>query len=568
MKLSRNTELIKSKYAQFFASAMLIGISANLAAMIDGFIVGNLIGSEALAAVNVCRPAMQVYGFCSEVLSAGFTGCISMLLGKRLKEEADRMFTSGMIGAVATAVILTIVQFLFADKICAVFANNETLIPIAGDYFNTMLFSVLFMLISEPLASAMRIEGRTVLAGAVLFAPHVCNAILDLLFVGVLKWGIRGAATATLIGYAIGFLIALSYVFSNKRTCRFAKGGRVDDFGQIVSTGISSAINMGLIAIKLLIVNRMVGEDGGKSGMAAMSILMIAWALQSLFIGGVSQTMMPMVSVYYGEGDAHGVRALFKHSLKILLGSVCMLVIFLLIFPQVLPYLMGIREGAEMSICITAVRIFALALPMEAFVMLMVRYYIATQNKRLSVIIATMQGIVAMVPVIYITERLFGLVGVWMAFPISGIIPVLLIFGMAGFNTERLLGVKGHEFLVEMSVKKEDISRTVEAVVQLLKSELSDGSTANKVGVVIEEMTVDAFARNTGKKLHVDIVVRKIDDEILISFSDDGMEYNLLEHMDESPQSIDSIYMLTKIAHKVDYSRVIGLNKTNIVLSL
>ncbi len=324
---------------------------------------------------------------------------------------------------------------------------------------------------------------------------------------------------------------------------------------------------MGPITVKLWIVNRLVLTYGGTMGMTAMSMLMIAWALESLFIGGVKQAMMPMISFYYGNGDYHGLRTVFGHACRLLMGIELVLMVFLEIFPQSIPLLFGLREAEEMACAVTAMRIFAIYLPMESFIMLAITYYTATKNKKTATLLSVLQGLAATVVVIYPLVHFFGLIGVWVSFPIASIVPILVIVFMSRGNSEKFFKMKGHTYLKEFSLDLSQISDIVGSVIKVVGDAGFDSTVANRTGIAIEEMAVSAFERNKGKKLHVDVTVRKIDEDLLITFSDDGVEFDPTVSAGScSAEQLDNISMLKLVSHKIEYGRVVGINKTDIVL--
>lgn len=560
----RNKNLIKSIFIRILLPALAAGASANLAGIIDGMVVGNSIGSSALGAVNACRPAMQIYGFISEILASGLAGCIAVAMGRNEKNEANRTFTSGMIAALITAALLTVLQVVFARNICTLFADDETLFPLTLEYYRVFLFSVFFILLSEPIAVIMRMDGFSLLSGLVLLLPHFVNAGLDLLFINVLDMGLTGAGIATLLGYVAGFLICCYYFFF-KRSYRFHGGQLWKKLAGITTFGLPMAVNMGLISIKLLIVNRLTVANGGKTGMAVLSVLMIAWTLQSLFIGGVKQSMTPMISFYFGNGDYHGVRAVFNHAFRVLMGAVGTLVVLLEIFPKVLPFLFGIRDPAEMAVAVNAIRIFALYLPLESFTMLTITYYTATENKKTAIVLSVLQGLAATVAIIFPMVHYMGLNGVWLSFPIAALVPIILTLILSRGSSERYFRMKGHTYLKEFSIDITKISQTVESVIKAVVDAGFDKITANHTGMAIEELATAAFEKNNGKKLHIDVTIRKIDNTLLVTFADDGIEFDPLQYSDEKEDGkFDNITVLKSISQKIEYGRVIGINKTDI----
>lgn len=561
---TRNRDLIRSVFIRILLPALTAGASANIASMIDGIIVGNAIGSNALAAVNACRPASQIYGFLSEILASGIAVCIAHSVGQNEKGKANKIFTTGISATMIAAVVLTLVQLLFAGKICRLFANDEELYPLALAYYRIFSVSVFFILINTSLAAAMRTDGYPKLSALVQLLPHVVNALLNILFVSVFGMGLRGVAVATVLGYFAASVIGIYYFFF-KKSYRLLRGSFWRNLSDIASVGTPPAVNMGLISVKLLIINSLVLSAGGSLGMAVMSLIMVEWALESLFIGGVKQSMMPMVSFYYANGDYHGVRAVFGYAFRFLMEAEAVLILLFEIFPQILPFIFGMREPEQISVACVAIRIFALSMPMEAFTMLAISYYTVIRQKKTAVVLSVLQGLVAAVPVIYPLAHFFGINGVWFSFPVAGLIPLVLIAVMSRLNSERFFRMKGHTYLKEFSIEPDQLSQTVESVIKAVGDAGFDSRVANRTGLAVEEMAMSAVERNSGEKLHIDVTVRKTEDALLITFSDDGTEFNPVTSADGEDKA-SSLAVLKAISARIEYGRIVGMNKTDIYL--
>lgn len=562
----RNKNLIKSVFIRILLPALAAGASANIASMIDGVIVGNAIGRDALAAVNACRPATQIFGFLSEIFASGLANCIAHSVGKNEKDNTNRIFTTGLMTALIVGLLLTAVQFAFSGGICRLFANNDTLYPMTLEYFRIFSFSVLFILLNDSLAASMRTDGKQSLSALVALLPHIVNAVLNVVFVSVFGMGLQGVALATVLGYIAGFAVGCYYYFF-KKSYRISFGNYTKNLAGITSVGFPPAINKGLISIKLLIINSLALASGGSLAMAIMSLIMVEWALESLFIGGVKQTMLPMISFYYASGDYHGVRSVFMHAFKVLMIAEAVLILLFEAVPQILPLLFGMREADEIAAASTAIRIFALSMPMEAFTMLTITYYTAIRNRKTAVFLSVLQGLVATVPVIYPLVHCFGVTGVWLSYPAAGLIPLAAIAILSRCNTERFFKMSGHTYLQEFSVIYEKIPETVESVIRAVRDAGFDKNIANRTGMAIEEMAVSAFKRNQGRKLHVDVTVRKTEEMLLVTFADDGVQFDPLQYAETDKEDQPSnIAVLKSISHKVEYGRVVGMNKTDITL--
>lgn len=197
--------------------------------------------------------------------------------------------------------------------------------------------------------------------------------------------------------------------------------------------------------------------------------------------------------------------------------------------------------------------------------MLAISYYTVIRQKKTAVVLSVLQGLVAAVPVVYPLARLFGINGVWLSFPVAGLIPLALIAIMSRLNSEKFFRMKGHTYLQEFSVDLNKLSQTVDSVRNAVSDAGFDAIVANRTGLAIEEMAISALERNSGKKLHIDVTVRKTEDALLVTFSDDGTEFNPVTSADSEAKA-SSLAVLKAISAGIEYGRIVGMNKTDIYL--
>lgn len=129
------------------------------------------------------------------------------------------------------------------------FGGDGTLFPMITQYYSIVLFSIFFVIISEPMAAAMRTDGLPLISGVALLLPHILNAVLDVLFINVCGWGLAGAALATVLGYLAGFLLCCYYFFFRKSyrlsfgETREKRDGRPAETGQIDNIAMLRAVS-------------------------------------------------------------------------------------------------------------------------------------------------------------------------------------------------------------------------------------------------------------------------------------------------------------------------------------
>ena len=320
----------------------------------------------------------------------------------------------------------------------------------------------------------------------------------------------------------------------------------------------------------MLVINFLVGLCVGKSGVVAFGICYNSLFILYIFLIGTAQTMSPLVSVYFKDEDYSGVSFIVKRSLKIVMASSLALSVLLIVYPQALLFLYSVKNPADVPVVWNALRIFAISYVGTAITFLYTFYAQAIQKNQLSTIISLLEGFLLPISVAVILSYAFGGNGIWISFAIAEALTILFIFIYSRHINKKTNGEYTGFFINkhndDAKVFGHTIRGNVEDAVNLAR-EVQDYLKANKsavlVSLAIEEMLVNIIDINENVDT-IDVIVRNNNDNILISVKDNGIDFNPV--IENENLQFDSISVLNKIADKIDYSRVLGLNSTVITI--
>ena len=364
-----------------------------------------------------------------------------------------------------------------------------------------------------------------------------------------------------------------TYFFSSKRTLQFYLV-KVKSFAStlanICKSGFSGASTQLYMTIKVFVINTLITAYIGQSGLAAFNICYNSLFSLYMFLIGTAQTMSPIVSVYYQEEDYKSVDYIMSKSLKIVLTSSLILSVLLIIWPQLLTLLFHVKNPADMPIVLNAVRIFAISYVGIAITFLYTFYAQAIQQNKLSNSISLLEGFIFPVAFACILSYLFGANGIWISFTIAEVLTILYLFVYSRYINKKTDGEFSGFFINkhndEEKVFEHTIAGDVNEAVNLardVQEHLSGNKSAALVSLAIEEMLVNII--NINEKVDtIDVIVRDNVENILISVKDDGIDFNPVVENDNL--EFDNISVLNRIADKIDYSRVLGLNSTVITI--
>ena len=244
--------------------------------------------------------------------------------------------------------------------------------------------------------------------------------------------------------------------------------------------------------------------------------------------------------------------------------------VLFIVYPQVLLFLYSVKNPADVPVVLNALRLFAISYVGTAITFLYTFYAQAIQKNKLSTIISLLEGFVLPISAAIILSFAIGGNGIWISFAIAELLTILFLFIYSKHIGKETNGEYSGFFINkhndDENVFEYTIHGDVEEAVNLsrdVQDYLSGNKSAALVSLAIEEMLVNII--NINEKVDtIDVIVRDNVENILISIKDTGIDFNPVIENDNL--KFDNINVLNRIAEKIDYSRVLGLNSTVITI--
>ena len=214
---------IKAKtILKFTLPTVLMMVFMSLYTVVDGIVVANCVGSDALSAINIVYPFTLVFMAVGLMFSTGSNAIIAKKMGEGKQEEANRLMSGVAITATVISVIIAVLFTIFAEPMYMMFGSNEKILPYCIDYGSVMIpygFVMCWQMLNQSyLVTADK--PHIMLVFSIL--SGCTNIVLDILFMAVWDFGIIGAGLGTIIGMAVG-AIPLLLFFNKKQTLHFGK---------------------------------------------------------------------------------------------------------------------------------------------------------------------------------------------------------------------------------------------------------------------------------------------------------------------------------------------------------
>ena len=408
------------------ASIGILVMSLNI--LIDTIFVGQWIGSDAIAAINVVLPVSFFIAALGMSIGIGGASIISRSLGEKNRLKAENTFGNQITLTFILTIAVVIIGLAFVDQIIPLFGGKGSLFEIAKTYYLIVLYGVPVLAFCMMSNNTIRAEGKPKNAMYAMMIPSVTNLLLDYVFIKVFGWGMMGAAWATTLSY--GFCASyIIYFFFSKHTSLHPKlkhfSLKFSLVKEIASLGSVTLTRQAMVSITILLVNNILFSFGGESSIAVYAILSRMLMFATFPILGITQGFLPIAGFNYGAKNWIRVREIINISIgyATLLASLIFVVIFF--FSETIPSIFSDNQYVATH-APTALRYVFVALPIVGIQLIGAAYFQAI-GKALPALLLTLsrQGIF-FIPLLFILSSIYGVDGVWMAFPIADVLSTVV----------------------------------------------------------------------------------------------------------------------------------------------
>lgn len=426
-KLDLGNEKI-SKLLKAFSIPCIISLVVNaLYNMVDQIFIGWGVGYLGNGATNVVFPITVICLAFALMFGDGTSAYLSLKLGEKKKEEAEKGVWSGIFSSIIISILFCIFVLIFLPTLINLFGSTEKLQNYALDYGYVIAFGIPFMMIGTTFNSIIRADGSPKYAMASMVIGAILNIILDPIVIFVLDMGVKGAALATIISQFVTFIMNITYLFKfksiemNKKTVTFS----VDSAKRVSLLGISSFITQMSIVIIIAVQNNLLGKYGATSKFGSeipitvLGIVMKINQILSSIVIGIAAGSQPIVGFNYGARNYDRV----KQTLKIVLTlSLSISVIAFLLFQTIPEKLIGIFGSGDALYnefaCLTF-RIFLMLTIFNGIQIASGIFFQAIGKSGKAALLSLSRQILIFIPAAFILTKLFGVMGVLYAGPLS-----------------------------------------------------------------------------------------------------------------------------------------------------
>ena len=348
--LKQSDDFITNTFKKALLPCMLSILSANINVIVDGVLIGQKLGSNALAAINLCLPVFLFMCVIGSFVVSGTAINASREIGKGNYDLGNIYYNFSIVITFAFSILFTILGFVFINQIVDSLCNISSIRPFVYEYtYITISGSLPKIMIYIPLWY-LRLDGKNKDVSIMMSILTFGNIVLDVLFVYIFDFRVFGAGLASVVATSFSFAYGAACLLDDN--CSFRLNLKIDldkiDLVKITKDGFPSSYNNLCAAIRLLIINSMLIIIGGGTLVAIFTAVNGIFSIGEAIVLGIPQAGTAMLGVYSGEKDNRSCEIVIKKEL--LLGLIFS-VIYSAVIIAMSPFLNTVY-GIEQSIFI------------------------------------------------------------------------------------------------------------------------------------------------------------------------------------------------------------------------
>ena len=578
----QNNKLLQKVLFSYSMTFMIINFADSLTMIVDGMVVSRGLGAVALASIGLADPSYKIATLVAGVLSTGLQSLCSQAIGSGDREKANKIFSTGVIVMLSSAILLTTFCMIFTGGLCRLFGaeNDPELYAHLFRYLRGWFTGIPGYIIFFVLSPLVTLDGNKRNVTAATFIQSFINIGGDILAVFVLKTGTFGVGFATGLSYNISALVLIVNFFRKRSV--FKPFSASPDFSILTKTlhiGFPRITEQCCKILAPLFINRTIIAVCGSVAMSAVSVKAGIMGFSMIIGKSIAESVGLMTQILYSEKDAGSLRKTVRSALGMLFVLDSLFSVLLFAFAGVISRAYFPAGTEECVLGVRAVRCLALSLLFNGCNQIAVSYLQSTRRILQVNLLTAFHRMIALTVFTVLLGRLFGVNGLYVAIPVSEaavlfgyILTALAANRCRGFWNSMLRIPDGfgynseNSFSISISTVEEavEVSERIEDFCSRHNVEKRKGYFSARCMEELSTNIIEHGFTMDEKKHHCDIRVMLDPDEVVLRLRDDCPYFNIRERFDsleeDDMEAGVGIRLVYALARDVSYINTFNTN--------
>ncbi len=443
-------------YGNFLLWSIFSSLGMTVSTFIDAVLVGNIVGTDGLAAVNIATPVFLLYSLLGVCIGFGANVLIGKRLGSSQIDEANDIFNYQIIFGFAVGVIVLILGVVFRDGIVSMLGARGELFELEKNYISIVLICAPLFVTYQTMAASVRTDANPKLVTISAAVVIITDLSLDLIFMMKLNMGTFGASLSLCIAEFLGLCVLMTHFLRKNALLKFKKVKlKTKYITMLLQNGFGVGSAFAFQAIVMVVFNLLLVSKGGTDGVLNVAFFGVLYTMSTIPLAvfdGSANAVSPVVSIFLGEKDSESILTIRKLAiLSVAFFGTIIAGLFILFSKQAILFF-GVTESAALQSEILAFRLFAVSILFGGLNAIVVAFWQAIGRSKLAGAMSVFRNFALMLTVGVLLIPRFGVVGLGITYLCSEVICFIVTV---------CIGItKGSEKLVKDDFKS--VNRTFE----------------------------------------------------------------------------------------------------------
>lgn len=414
--------------------AILSMLVAAIYNIVDRIFIGR-INPLGLTAIGITMPFQVVQMAFILLIGVGGSTLISIKYGEKKYDSAEKILYNSLVLIIISELIISLVCIIFMDPIFDLMGVSKDVYGYAKDYIWIILIGGVPGLTGYCLNNSVRSLGHAKESMIIVMVSSILNIILDALFIFIFKWGVRGAAIATVISQTMVTVFVLYFfIKAEDIPIKFRKKNASFDLKavwEIFQNGLPNFYMNLFGTIVSIILNRFIIDFGGDYHLASVTIISSVSLFITMIIYGISQGAQPLIGYNFGANKYHRIVETVKLTTGVIVAISSLFLIFIEFYPKlfVYPYTSDTRL---LDITGHNIRIYLLGITFVGIHSIATTYFQSIRRPKISSLLYILRYGGILIPLLYIVPKIIGINGVYLSNAlsdtISGVVALIFLY--------------------------------------------------------------------------------------------------------------------------------------------
>jgi len=413
---------------QYALPAMVAMVASSLYNIIDRSVIGQVVGPEAIAGLGITFPFMNLSAAFGAAVGVGASTCISVKLGQRDYQTAQHLLGNTVTLNLIIGFAFMAVCLVFLDPILRFFGASDVTLPYAREFMQVILLGNMVTHMYFGMNAVLRAAGKPKHAMYATLFTVGCNIVLVIAFVWWFRWGIRGAALATVVSQTLALCWQMK-LFANKNELLHLKRGiyklRADLVGNILAIGVSPFLMQTTSCIIVIFMNNQFVRYGGDMAVGAYSIANSMVMVFFMFVMGVTQGMQPIVGYNYGAKRFDRMMRCVWLSIAVATTILLMGWGLSMLFPREMARIFT-TDPTLLDLAAHGIVIDMLVFFVVGSQAVITNFFQCIGKVKVSIFLSLSRQLIFLLPMAYVFPLFWQLDGVWYAMPASDFVAFVI----------------------------------------------------------------------------------------------------------------------------------------------